>query len=895
MTVYNNTASYTVNLNADRQQTSPYITPISNGRLLYTWSERLSPEFGVFKGNIDVKGRIFSYSGETLGGDFTINDGKQDRQFNGQAISLSNGGFMALWEDKNEYGDGYLYARIFNSSGIPASNPFLISNFPSYTSPSSISLTTLSDGRIVATWEQNHQAPGAGAGGIVGQIFTSDGQISGENFRINQFFGDGYSQGAAEVTALSNGNFVVAWETIGTNSDGDHYAVLAKIFNVNGQAISGEFFANTTTQGMQRFPEITSTSNGGFLVTWTGTAPDGYTVNYQLFDGSGNKVGTEKFLSLGWYSNAASLTNGDFVITYTHGTVLYYQIIDSNGNLNGVPTKISEYYFSGQGGHTVTPIVGGGFVVTYEIAAEVYSKTFTPEGGPILDGAVIIGTDGADTISQTKSTAGLPLATSKSDMLSTGAGNDRLDGGQGADFMQGGSGNDTYIVDNAGDIAMEKIGEGTDLVMSSVNFSLGANVENLTLTGTSSINGSGNSLDNVITGNSANNVLSGGDGNDSLNGGAGNDTLIGGAGNDRLVGGLGADTMSGGLGDDSYTVDDVGDVVTENADEGTDTVSASISYTLGANLEKLTLTGANDLTGTGNNLANTITGNTGNNQLYGLGGNDVLTGAEGNDTLDGGDGNDTLNGDNGQDTLIGGAGNDKLVGGLGADSMSGGLGDDGYTVDDIGDVVIENANEGTDTVSASVGYTLGANLEKLTLTGTDNLTGTGNDLANTITGNAGSNQLYGLGGNDVLTGGDGNDFLYGGTGNDTLSAGNGVDWLSGGLGADTLSGGTGADTFSFDLFDPTTKDTIKDFEHGIDHIALDRTAFSAFSGSAAGTLNASNFVLGTKANTADQRLIYNQATGALYYDADGSGSGVAIQIATLTTKPTLDAGDFVLI
>ncbi|RVU07230.1 calcium-binding protein [Novosphingobium umbonatum] len=480
-------------------------------------------------------------------------------------------------------------------------------------------------------------------------------------------------------------------------------------------------------------------------------------------------------------------------------------------------------------------------------------------------------------------------------MLSTGAGNDRLDGGQGADFMQGGSGNDTYIVDNAGDIAMEKIGEGTDLVMSSVNFSLGANVENLTLTGTSSINGSGNSLDNVITGNSANNVLSGGDGNDSLNGGAGNDTLIGGAGNDRLVGGLGADTMSGGLGDDSYTVDDVGDVVTENADEGTDTVSASISYTLGANLEKLTLTGANDLTGTGNNLANTITGNTGNNQLYGLGGNDVLTGAEGNDTLDGGDGNDTLNGDNGQDTLIGGAGNDKLVGGLGADSMSGGLGDDGYTVDDIGDVVIENANEGTDTVSASVGYTLGANLEKLTLTGTDNLTGTGNDLANTITGNAGSNQLYGLGGNDVLTGGDGNDFLYGGTGNDTLSAGNGVDWLSGGLGADTLSGGTGADTFSFDLFDPTTKDTIKDFEHGIDHIALDRTAFSAFSGSAAGTLNASNFVLGTKANTADQRLIYNQATGALYYDADGSGSGVAIQIATLTTKPTLDAGDFVLI
>src|SRR5262249_39766075 len=154
--------------------------------------------------------------------------------------------------------------------------------------------------------------------------------------------------------------------------------------------------------------------------------------------------------------------------------------------------------------------------------------------------------------------------------------------GANIDRMLGGMGDDTYIVDNVGDVVVENAGEGTDLIQSSVTYTLSLNVENLTLTGTANINGTGNVLANVITGNSGNNILDGG---------------------------LGADTMVGGLGNDTYMVDNSADVITENSGEGTDIVNASVNYVLGDNIEKLTLTGAGAINGTGNALDNYITGN----------------------------------------------------------------------------------------------------------------------------------------------------------------------------------------------------------------------------------------------------------------------------------------------
>jgi Ca2+-binding RTX toxin-like protein len=388
-----------------------------------------------------------------------------------------------------------------------------------------------------------------------------------------------------------------------------------------------------------------------------------------------------------------------------------------------------------------------------------------------------------------------------------------LDGGAGADTMIGGRGNDTYVVDNPVDVVIELEGEGIDTVRSSITWTLGDQVENLTLTGNGAIDGTGNDLDNVIFGNNAANILRGLGGDDWLDGGAGADTMLGGAGNDI------------------YVVDNPGDTVIELEDEGIDTVRSSITWILCAHVENLTLVGNAAIDGTGNELNNVIVGNNAANTLRGLGGDDTLRGGAGNDVLDGGSGADLMIGGRGNDlyyvddpgdlvvenagegvdsvystiswalpdhvenlTLIGqgalsgtgnsldnvitgngasnrlygGAGNDVLDGGKAADFMYGGAGNDTYIVDSTGDKVIEYADEGIDTVFASAHFSLPKHVENLILTGSGNIQGKGNELDNMLTGNAGDNTLRGMAGNDIIDGGSGNDILTGGAGNDTF-------------------------------------------------------------------------------------------------------------------------------
>ena len=405
--------------------------------------------------------------------------------------------------------------------------------------------------------------------------------------------------------------------------------------------------------------------------------------------------------------------------------------------------------------------------------------------------------------------------------LTGNGGNDTLNGGLGADIMIGGTGDDTYTVDNVGDVVTENFGEGTDMVNSSVNYALtGTYVETLQLTG-SAVSATGNSQANTLIGNASNNTLTGLGGNDILDGAAG------------------ADTMAGGTGDDTYTVDNVGDVVTENFGEGTDTVNSSVNYALtGTYVETLQLTGS-AVSATGNSQANTLIGNASNNTLTGLGGNDTLDGAAGADTMVGGTGDDTYTVDNVGDvvtenfgegtdtvkssvnyaltgtyvetlqligsavsatgnsqanTLIGNAsnntltglgGNDTLDGAAGADTMVGGTGDDTYYVDNVGDVVTENFGEGTDTVSSLVSYALtGTYVETLQLAGTA-VSGTGNSLDNTLIGNGSANTLTGLGGNDTLNGGLGADTMLGGIGNDIYYVDNVGDVVTENLGEGT--------------------------------------------------------------------------------------------------------------
>jgi serralysin len=216
------------------------------------------------------------------------------------------------------------------------------------------------------------------------------------------------------------------------------------------------------------------------------------------------------------------------------------------------------------------------------------------------------------------------------DQLTGGEGDDTLDGGKGADLMSGGLGDDTYIVENVGDRIRERRDQGIDQVFSSVDYTLSANIENLTLTGTEKLNATGNRFNNSLTGNEANNVLKG------LGGG---DRLFGNGGDDTLDGGAEADIMSGGAGNDRYIVDNQGDTVTESAAQGTDIVESSVDFALGANLEELILTGTAAV-GTGNELSNKITGNANNNTLNGGAGGDELIGGNGSDVLTGGAGLD---------------------------------------------------------------------------------------------------------------------------------------------------------------------------------------------------------------------------------------------------------------
>ena len=398
------------------------------------------------------------------------------------------------------------------------------------------------------------------------------------------------------------------------------------------------------------------------------------------------------------------------------------------------------------------------------------------------------------------------------DRLTGGFGNDTLDGGTGADTLIGGANDDSYVVDNAGDVVTELSNEGNDVVRSSISYTLAANVEALTLAGTASINGTGNALDNTIIGNA---------GNNTLDGAAGNDIVQGNSGNDVLNGGSGIDTLMGGLGNDTYVVDNADDQTTEMAGEGTDLVQAAVSWKLGENLENLTLTGNATIDALGNNLNNTLLGNSAENLLQGFAGNDVLNGGAGADTLQGGIGNDTYIVENTQDqvfenvaegtdlvqasvsytlttnvenltltgtegitgignefnnTLIGnvgdnilqgGAGNDVLKGLAGADTLVGGIGNDTYVVDNKSDAIAELFGEGTDLVQSSLSWALGENLENLTLLGNEAIEGSGNELNNVLTGNAAANQLFGALGNDTLNGGLGTDTLVGGLGNDT--------------------------------------------------------------------------------------------------------------------------------
>ena len=462
--------------------------------------------------------------------------------------------------------------------------------------------------------------------------------------------------------------------------------------------------------------------------------------------------------------------------TVTHGSY-------TSGVLTGLDNGGTSDLIQGGGNDTMAGGLGNDIYIVTS-STDVISES-SGQGLDLVKSFVDfnLGTNGANVESLVlMGTADLNAtgSTSANTLVGNGGNNILDDGGVGGnDTMVGGAGDDTYMVSNASDVITEGGAAGTDLVEANLTvgtYALGANIEDLTLMGTNNINGTGNTAANLIIGNSGNNIINDG-------GAGGSDTLIGGGGND------------------TYLVHNTGDVISENAAEGTDLASSTVSYTLGANIENLTLSGNGALNGTGNTDANIIIGNvntSGTDVLSdgGAGGNDTITGnsnggAAGSDTFivnntgdsitetnagtaalisssvnftlvanvetltltSGGNINGTAN-LTGQ-TLNGNSGNNVLAdaSGVGGDTMTGGTGNDTYVVTHSGDVITENAAEGTDLVSSSITYTLGANFENLTLiTGAGSINGTGNALANVITGNDSKDILNGGVGADTMAG-----------------------------------------------------------------------------------------------------------------------------------------------
>jgi|GEM_PF-1137814 len=488
--------------------------------------------------------------------------------------------------------------------------------------------------------------------------------------------------------------------------------------------------------------------------------PDGPPLAVSAVNGSAGNVGTV---------SPFTLPSGASLQVFANGTFNY------NPNTAFLPTPTAGSGASNTPGHdSFTYTLAGGNTVTVSI---------TLTGLDTND--ILIGTAGVD-------------------VLIAGVGSDFLDGLAGADTMSGNAGNDIYVVDNGGDVVIEQIGEGQDIVYTSVNYALGAGsaVETLSAVDhslTSPLALFGNEFANTILGNSGGNLLDGG---------------------------AGADVMVGFGGNDVFVVDNGGDQVIESVGGGTDIVYARVNYALAAGVSVETLSAADH----SQTIALALFGN-----AFGQ-------------------------------TLLGNAGANYLDGGGGADVMVGFGGNDVYVVDNAADFAFEALGQGVDTVYALTSYALGAGTEIETLSVTDHslttaINLTGNEYSNAVLGNSGAN---------IINGGLGTDYLYGFGGadsfvfNTTLGNGN-VDVIYGydGIGTD-----------------------------GDDVILLDDAVFT---GMTLGSLDPGAFVAGTAALDANDRIIYDTSTGALYFDADGSGAGAQVLFAVLDSSPALAAGDFTVI
>jgi hypothetical protein len=806
-------SEFLVNTQTAGLQQLPTITGLANGGFVATWTD-YGPILGDYT-DPSVKAQVFTAGGAKLGTEFLVNTQTAGRQSNSTIAGLANGGFVVTWSDDSltlgDSSDLSIKAQVFTAGGDKVGTEFLV-NTQTTNSQYGPTITGLANGRFVVTWTDNSGSLGDRSGtSIKAQVFTAGGAKVGNEFLVNTKTAD--FQGGSTITGLENGDFVVTWsDGNGTLSD-----IKAQVFTAGGAKVGSEFLVSTQTAGFQELPKITGLKNGGFVVSWPDFS-EGFGLNVintsiraQVFAAGGAKVGTEFLVKLQLGVGNPLITgldNGGFVVTWGNG-------ISTLGDGSGASIKAQIFELSGnttpQNSAPEITSDGGGATAAVTIAENTAAVATVhaadPDAGTTLVYLISGGADAAR-FQINAATGALAFLTAPNFETPTDDG-----------------GNNIYDV-------IIRASDGTLFDEQAIAVTVTNAFDTFT----------GTALRDTLTGTNDADIILGLASNDTLNGLGGNDVLDGGSGND---------IMNGGLGDDTYIVDAISDKSVELADQGTDTVLTAIAlYKLGDNVENLSFTYTEGSGGKalGNAIAN------------------VLTGAAGADSLLGYEGGDTLLGFGGIDSLNGGTGNDVLDGGTGGDTLIGGFGDDLFIVDDLGDVVREGADAGTDRVESSVTFIALANVENLTLTGTGAVNGTTGRLANVLTGNNADNVLFSAGGNDTVLGLDGN------------------DTLNGGSGQDRLTGGLGGDTFLFTAMTSASLGSSVDVVTDFSRIEGDKLAFSKaiFNGlGAVGALEAAAFQTGTVALDATDRVIYDAATGNLYYDPDGSGRRAQVFVATI--------------
>ena len=882
-------AEYSLDTPASDSQFEPAITRLSDGRLVVVWTEDRTT--GGETSGTTIRGQFIG-TREASGSDFSINAAPSGQMFRPAIAALSDGRFVVVWTDASATGDdtsgSAIRGQVFTNNGEILGAEFLINNTTA-NSQSEPTITGLPDGRFVVAWTDNSATNGDTSGSAIrGQVFAGNGAPSGSEFLINTTVAN--SQSEPTIAGLADGRFVVAWtDASATGEDGSGSAIRGQVFGIGGAPSGPEFIVNTTTANSQSQPMITALPDGRFVVVWTdasatGGDTSGTAIRGQIIDPLvGEIYGGDGDDSLLGGNGNDTLHGGaglDFLFGGTDDDVLYGGEGVGRRYFDMLP-MLSNH----QGGR------GGGWVTgDWVLGEDGNDLLFGGDGNDTLDGG-----NGNDTL-YGGAGRGFLLGGAGNDLIYAGLEVGRIDGGTGDDTLYGSDDDDIFVASSGNDVYFG--GAGTD----TFNVRFGHQVSRLILDEAASIEHLSSS-DGQIDGTSADDIIDlsglqsrssvsgyyrgppshdlhegndsfhgarygddvrGGDGNDVLNGNGGSDSLYGGDGADSILGGTNTDLVWGGTGDDTLRGGSSSDTV--RGEDGDDLIHGDSS---GDSIYG----GAGDDTIDGGSSADTIHGEDGNDRLIGSGSSDKVFGGVGDDYIDGGSSADELYGGDGADSILGGTNTDLVWAGADNDTVRGGTSSDTIAGED-GDDLIHGDSSG-DLIYGGIG----------------NDTIDGGSSADTIDGEGGNDSLIGGSSSDVLYGGEGNDLLWGGSSADVLDGGAGDDTIYGGSSADVMFGGTGRDIFVFNTGIGTSVDTVSDFNVADDTIWLDDAVFV---GLAAGTLEVGAFVANTAgaAILVSHRIVYDTDSGALWFDADGSGAVAAVQFATLSTGLALTASDF---